>query len=79
MEFLKIIGQVGDSSYTSFKFTPHESSQFCLGDMIWSNGSTIEISDWVDPEDLNELISEVKNHKAFKGALRLTGFFDKEV
>ena len=76
MEFLKIIGKVGDSSYTSFKFTPHESSQFCLGDMIWSNGSTIEISEDVDHDYLNELISEVTNYKAFKGALRLTGFFD---
>lgn len=76
MEFLKIIGSVGDSSYTAFKFTPHEPSLVCIGDMVWSNGTTVEISCDIDVEDLMWLVSGVKNYKSFKGALRLTGFFD---
>lgn len=70
MKFLQIMGRSGNSSYISFEFSDHDAGSVCVGDQIWSNGHEIEISEWVDGEDLRELIDQVENKQSFSGALR---------
>ena len=76
MKFLGINGRVGRGSYISFKFESHNPDFVNVGDVIWSNGSNIEISEDVDKADLRNMISEVSNRGSFKGALIRMGFMD---
>lgn len=73
MKFLQALGRVDDSSFFSFEFEHHESYEVCIGDSIWSDGHYIEIAEYVDEDDLAELINMVQNRTAFKGALRRVG------
>ena len=74
MKFLQIMGAVENSSFTSFEFDCHSTDNINCGDSIWSNGHEVEIADYVEPDDLRFLISQVSNKMAFKGALRSLGF-----
>lgn len=70
MKFLSVEGQVDNSSYYRFKFSKHNKSEVCIGDLVWSDGEYVEVSDFVCKEVLNDLYSLIENNKAFKGALR---------
>jgi hypothetical protein len=74
MKFLQIMGRVWSSSYTKFEFSDHNADLVCIGDSIWSNGHELEIADYVESDDLRDLISQVDNKQAFSGALRRMGF-----
>ena len=74
MKFIQIMGNVDNSSFTSFEFSYHSTDNVNCGDSIWSNGHEVEIADYVEKEDLNFLISQVENKMAFKGALRRMDF-----
>ncbi|AUS01907.1 hypothetical protein NVP2044O_43 [Vibrio phage 2.044.O._10N.261.51.B8] len=74
MKFLQVMGRTNDSSYISFEFSEHEASNVNCGDQIWSNGHEIEIADWVESENLDELLSQVENLRVFRGALLRCGF-----
>lgn len=69
MNFLKILGRAGNSSYIQFQFEPHDPDTVNLGDQILSNGNKVEITEDITADDLDELISMVNNKQAFKGAL----------
>ena len=75
MKFLQILGKVGYSSFYSFEFEGHNPNDVFCGDQIWSNGHEVEIADYADKENLNYLISMVKNKKSFRGALRRVGIY----
>lgn len=63
------MGRVGDSSFISFEFEDHNTDNVNFGDQIWSNGHEVEVADYADEENINYLVSLVKNKQAFKGAL----------
>ncbi len=73
MIFTGMTGQVGDTSYYGFTFEQHDLNDVCCGDQIWSDGTSVEISEDIDSENLDYLISLVSNRTAFKGALRRVG------
>lgn len=67
LKFLKIVGQEGN--YISFLFEKHEPDFVILGDFIWSDGSQVLIHETAEEAELEELISNTENYRAFKGAL----------
>jgi hypothetical protein len=74
MKFLQIMGKVENSSFTSFEFEEHIAYEVNCGDQIWSNGQEIQIADYTERDNLEELISMVDNRQSFKGALRRLDF-----
>lgn len=74
MKFLEIMGYVDNSSYIRFKFSLHDRDDVCLGDKLWSDGQNVEVSDFIDDDDLEYLLSFVENKRAFRGALMRMGF-----
>ena len=68
MKFLRIIERTG--SYISFELSEHAPSLVNLGDQIWSDGREVAIYDCIDESDLTDLLEQVENKTAFKGALR---------
>lgn len=73
MKFLECNGNT-NGGYYGFTFEKHDASDVSLGDLIWSNGRMVEISDYIGRDDLNNLISTVTNKHAFIGALLRCGF-----
>ncbi len=68
MKFESILER--DSGWVVFKFTKHDAVDVCCGDQIWSNGQEVQIYDGADKDVIYELINQVENKTAFKGALR---------
>ncbi len=68
------MGCIANSSFYEFEFDYHDADMVNCGDSIWSDGQCVQIADYVEQEDLQELLSLVENRKAFKGALRRVGF-----
>ncbi len=73
MKFLQALGSIEGTSYYTFMFEQHDLTLVCCGDSIWSDGTQVQIAEWVDEDDLQDLIEQVDNSKAFKGALRRCG------
>lgn len=73
MKFIECNGNTS-GSYYGFTFEKHSARDVNLGDVIWSNGKMIEISDFATSEDIEGLISMTSNYRAFKGALIRVGF-----
>lgn len=72
MKFIKIIRE--NFGWTSFQMSEHNSHMVNCGNQIWSNGSTVEVAEYCDSEGLQELIDQVENKQAFRGALLRMGF-----
>lgn len=73
IKFLEYAGH-DQGSYYKFKFTKHDSDSvnsgdFNFGDMVWSDGEYIIISDFVDNEQIDELFCLVENKSVFFLAL----------
>lgn len=70
MDSLKFVGIVGrEGSYIGFEFEKHETYAVNLGDIIWSDRRIIFIHETVKESELKDLIADVDNYRAFKGAL----------
>lgn len=68
MKFVSIIERVG--SYIAFQFDSHNRDMVCNGDQIWSDSNRVEVYESVDKDVIDDLIDQVENKQAFKGALR---------
>ena len=67
--FLQSMGRCGSSSFFSYEFERHSEDNVNCLDEIHTNGHEIEIADYTKQENLDYLVSMVKNKGEFKRAL----------
>ena len=60
MEFVKADGYEDSGSYLEFKIT-NGSSDYCLGDIIWCDKTTLLISDYISEYELITWFEECNN------------------
>ena len=80
IKFISANGLVEDCcDYYSFTIE-NGNSTYCIGDQVWMNETEMEISDMLDEEVLEELLTyfEHKSGKALKGALRRVGIVQEK-
>ena len=71
--FLQSMGRCGFSSFFCYEFEWHSEDNVNCLDEIYTNGHEIDIADYTKQENLDYLISIVKNKDEFKRALLKDG------